>query len=815
MRKFYFVFLSVLCALTGLAQTTIFSENMGTPSGTLTLAANTFQNSGSVTYSGTADVRNTTVSSGYTGASGGGNVFFTNTTGRFFQIEGINTSGFMNISLSLGHYKSTTAGNNELKIEVSEDGTNWTELTYSRSTGTGTVNWLLITPSGTIPATSNLRLRFTQTSATTQFRIDDIVITGTPGSGPVLNVSSSMTAFASVSGVASAEQTYTAGGSNLAGDISITAPAGFEISTTSGSGFQSSLVLTQTGGTVAPTTIYVRMNTASIGLQSGSIAHVSGTATQQTAVTGTVLATEPATPSTVSFSNVTPNSMEISFNGGSGASRIVVVRAATAVTATPADGTAYTDNSVFAAGAALSAGQFVVYNGSGNAVTVTGLSGSTTYHVAVYEYNDGGVAAGTNYLATAGTGSQQTGIAPEGLQVTAVNLPFVIDFDQSVANVNNGTYAGTGFTSSPAAGQLYATAWAATGWSDGPMSFGTIKTSGDYARGASTAAVTTGGFYAFEVASGNTAFGIQPGGNDWAPGTLTLKIQNQTGTTIHSLALAYKLFVRNNESRSSTFNFSYSADNTTYTDVSALDYTSPDAVDAAGWVLHNRNIDLAGLNVAPGGYFYIRWSGSDAGGTNSRDEFALDDIAVTANAIAQGPLPVRFTGIRAIEKPNGISVLWTNSTEENVVHYAVERATGSGPFEVLATVGAKWNHGGLATYDFLDAAPTPDNFYRVRALESDGTVTYSSIVRMTKGGRKEGVRIYPNPVTGNEVVMQLQDLAAGHYEILIVAASGQQVSARSWNHAGGAVTETLPIGKLKPGLYFLRVGNLNQAFIVQ
>jgi hypothetical protein len=63
-----------------------------------------------------------------------------NTDGTFFQIAGINTTNFSSLSLSLGRYESTTAGNNELIIEVGSDGTNYTSLTYSRPTDTGTAS---------------------------------------------------------------------------------------------------------------------------------------------------------------------------------------------------------------------------------------------------------------------------------------------------------------------------------------------------------------------------------------------------------------------------------------------------------------------------------------------------------------------------------------------------------------------------------------------------------------------------------------------------------------------------------------------------
>ena len=95
---------------------------------------------------------------------------------------------------------------------------------------------------------------------------------------------------------------------------------------------------------------------------------------------------------------------------------------------------------------------------------------------------------------------------------------------------------------------------------------------------ATTAAVSTGGMYSFSgtgIPSGNALL-IQPGGNDWAPGTLTFRSQN-TGSAAIDPVISYDLYVRNDQSRSNSFNFSFSTDNINYTSVAALNYTSPAA----------------------------------------------------------------------------------------------------------------------------------------------------------------------------------------------------------------------------------------------
>ncbi len=65
----------------------------------------------------------------------------------------------------------------------------------------------------------------------------------------------------------STEQSFTVEGTNLTSNISLTAPSNYEFSLTSGSGFQSTpITLTQSGGTVATTNIYVRLKS---GLAAG------------------------------------------------------------------------------------------------------------------------------------------------------------------------------------------------------------------------------------------------------------------------------------------------------------------------------------------------------------------------------------------------------------------------------------------------------------------------------------------------------------------------------------------------------------------
>lgn len=76
----------------------------------------------------------------------------------------------------------------------------------------------------------------------------------------------------SMQGGPGSEHQFTASGTHLVGDVTVTAPSGVQVSATSGSGFASSIVLTATNRDLGQTTVYVRAGAgAPVGPLSGDI----------------------------------------------------------------------------------------------------------------------------------------------------------------------------------------------------------------------------------------------------------------------------------------------------------------------------------------------------------------------------------------------------------------------------------------------------------------------------------------------------------------------------------------------------------------
>lgn len=102
-------------------------------------------------------------------------------------------------------------------------------------------------------------------------------------------------------------------------------------------------------------------------------------------ITYTTLKVAPTIQSSeLVFSNITSGSVQISWTNGNGDGRIVKMNSSDSFI-NPSSGDYPTGNNTYVGG------EQVVYNGSGSSVTVSGLSGNSTYYIRVYDYNNAAV----------------------------------------------------------------------------------------------------------------------------------------------------------------------------------------------------------------------------------------------------------------------------------------------------------------------------------------------------------------------------------------------------------------------------------------
>ncbi|NMH28211.1 choice-of-anchor D domain-containing protein [Flavobacterium silvaticum] len=229
---------------------------------------------------------------------------------------------------------------------------------------------------------------------------------------------------------------------------------------------------------------------------------------------------------------------------------------------------------------------------------------------------------------------------------TPVTIDFSATTPATVGTSPGSAFAGNGFSPAPTiSGRLNSNAWSVRGFDFGTLAFGGTQTVDDFGRGSVISPVLTPGLYAYTDSPGSVAnpvLMIQSGpAGDFNPGSLVLRVKNNGTSNLTQLEVSYNIYMRNDEGRSSSFNFSHSLDDVTYQDEPSLDFVSPDVADAFQWgqvgVTPTKSIIITGLNIAPGAFYYLRWSIEDVAGTGDRDEFGLDDIVITGSYGAPAP----------------------------------------------------------------------------------------------------------------------------------------------------------------------------------
>jgi hypothetical protein len=165
-------------------------------------------------------------------------------------------------------------------------------------------------------------------------------------------------------------------------------------------------------------------------------------------------------------------------------------------------------------------------------------------------------------------------------------------------------------------------------------------------------------------------------------------------------------------------------------------------------------------------------------------------------------LPVKMESFTAVPQGNQVNLQWKVSEQINVATHEVEASIDGRTFASIATVASNGNQG--ATYDAVHTTPVVGiNYYRIKTVEKDGTISYSEIRKVTfgKGG---DVIIYPNPVqTGVVNITLTGSMINKSATVSILSMDGKLISQQQI--ANTNQTETIDVSRLASGSYIVRL----------
>ena len=229
---------------------------------------------------------------------------------------------------------SITAGNHELTVAFSAPETNGgvsiTDYKYSIDNGAtytsaGITSGSIVITGLTNDITYNVKIRAVNSAGD---GAESAAVQGTPTAPAVPTVLASVenlsSALTTTYGTASSATSFSVSGASLTGNVTVTAPAGYQVSTSSSAGFGASVSLAATPGTLSSTLVYVRL---------AATATVSANHNSQAITVASDGATDDTVTTAASGNSVSPKGLTIT--GLSAASRVYDGGTTVSVTGTP------------------------------------------------------------------------------------------------------------------------------------------------------------------------------------------------------------------------------------------------------------------------------------------------------------------------------------------------------------------------------------------------------------------------------------------------------------------------------------------------
>lgn len=164
-----------------------------------------------------------------------------------------------------------------------------------------------------------------------------------------------------------------------------------------------------------------------------------------------------------------------------------------------------------------------------------------------------------------------------------------------------------------------------------------------------------------------------------------------------------------------------------------------------------------------------------------------------------GVLPVRLTSFSASKQGSGVRVQWTTSQELNTKEFVVERSTDGIRFQKLTTVAATGSSSVVRSYQTLDAQPAPgNNYYRLKTVDVNGAAELSSVVKINIG-KSFTVSLSPNPASQTLVISLANNREPVQMELLDM--NGKLVQRTVLQSQQNPVS----VAGLSKGLYLIRL----------
>jgi len=227
-------------------------------------------------------------------------------------------------------------------------------------------------------------------------------------------------------------------------------------------------------------------------------------------------------------------------------------------------------------------------------------------------------------------------------------------------------------------------------------------------------------------------------------------------------------------------------------------FTINGALDVDGTLYGKNSNGFSGTgSVSAGG---LNFNQEPTGGTTINWDVPPGQC-VPASTFCTMAMPIKLLYFTAELNEDAVLLNWATEKEESFDHFEIERASSNLKFITITEVpGAGYNTETLQKYSWVDSNPfAGQNYYRLKAVDLDGSFEYFKIVTASASGNKKFV-VYPNPTKDKFVNYLVNFDNSGDDKIIVMDNIGNVLQQTSISINGKLVFDDA----INPGLYFVQ-----------
>ncbi len=183
-------------------------------------------------------------------------------------------------------------------------------------------------------------------------------------------------------------------------------------------------------------------------------------------------------------------------------------------------------------------------------------------------------------------------------------------------------------------------------------------------------------------------------------------------------------------------------------------------------------------------------------------------------------LPLKLLSFTGKRNAASINLNWLSDNEVNVKQFEIERSLNGTDFSKIGVVAAiniltQQSVYTYSDYGLVAVESSQKIYYRLKMTDIDGDYNYSNILSFDPSAGSKGFSLYPDPVSGGSVYMNIPEPVPSKYKIRIVDANGMVYNKYTLQRIGNAEPLKVDVSKLRSGVYFLKVETATKSYVQQ